>query len=131
VPIIGPDDHSKIKTLEGIATELASLSLRLETAVRHITAHHKLVFIAHFIALCFETTGTILALFSAIRINARLPENGFPTSDSQAYRACFYHLEVFGFGLLLGAILLQCLVVFLEHRALHKAAIKLSTAEQD
>ena len=69
-------------------------------------------------ALFCEAIGTVAVFFEAIRINARMPKDAFTIGDPKGYDAWIYHQGLRGFGLLLAGIVLQGIVLALEHAAL-------------
>jgi hypothetical protein len=69
-------------------------------------------------ALFCEGIGTAAVFLDAKRINARLPKNGFTIGDPKGYDAWFYRQGLWGLGLLLAGIVLQGIVLALEHAAL-------------
>lgn len=69
-------------------------------------------------ALFCEGIGTAAVFLDAKRINARLPKTGFTIGDPKGYDAWFYRQGLWGLGLLLAGIVLQGIVLALEHAAL-------------
>jgi hypothetical protein len=62
-----------------------------------------------FAPIVFEFFGTLLVWLDTVRLNARNPPQGFSIGDSPKYRAWYYHMGLYGFGLLFIGILLQSL----------------------
>jgi hypothetical protein len=75
----------------------------------------------HTAALVVELLGTVFLLLDIIRLNSRLPAEGFNLGDTPRYQHWYYHSYPLGFGLVFFGILLAGVCLWFEHKEIPPA----------
>jgi len=85
----------------------------------------------HWLALFCEGLGALAVWLDAMRLDARMPKNGFTLGDPPGWEAWWWHAGLYGAGLVLGGIVLQGIALALEHRGVADSSARRRDARHE